>query len=79
MPTKRGASLSIGSSDLRTGGDFIAIVVADGDRMLAALPLVESRIGRAIRIGELPVNSWSSAGDFLLDAHCNAGTSAVAS
>lgn len=46
---------------------FRAIVVAQGDRFLAALPLVSRTKGRLVACMDVPGNEWCSAGQFLLD------------
>lgn len=71
LPTKRAAMLLDWLHQSGATAGFHAIAVADGGRLLAALPLVEQRLARTIRIGKLPVNSWSSAGDLLLDIECD--------
>ena len=45
---------------------FQALVVADGDRWLAALPLVERRVA-GICAGTLPCNAWPSGATLLWD------------
>jgi CelD/BcsL family acetyltransferase involved in cellulose biosynthesis len=45
---------------------FRALVVEDQGRWVAALPLVGRRIGRLIKAGALPSNSWLAAGELLL-------------
>jgi hypothetical protein len=51
----------------RPQGEFHAIVIADGERWVAALPLVSCRVGKLIPAGGLPTNPWSACGDLLLD------------
>jgi CelD/BcsL family acetyltransferase involved in cellulose biosynthesis len=48
--------------------DFHALVVADGSRWVAALPLVSRRVGRLLSAGGLPCNPWATCGDLLCDA-----------
>ncbi|MFW6170292.1 MAG: GNAT family N-acetyltransferase [Planctomycetota bacterium] len=51
--------------------DFRAIVISQGKRFLAALPLV-TRVKRGlIRCLDVPGNEWSAAGDLLLDPACD--------
>jgi CelD/BcsL family acetyltransferase involved in cellulose biosynthesis len=46
---------------------FQALAVADGDRWLAALPLVERRVAGILRAGTLPCNAWPSGATLLWD------------
>lgn len=46
---------------------FHAIAIEADGRLMAALPLVERRVGRTISAGTLPSNEWSAGGDLLLD------------
>jgi CelD/BcsL family acetyltransferase involved in cellulose biosynthesis len=47
---------------------FQALVVADGGRWLAALPLVQRRMAGVLRAGVLPCNAWPSGATLLWDA-----------
>ena len=53
---------------------FDALVVRQGDRFLAALPLVTRHKRRLLRCLDIPGNEWSSAGQFLLDPRCDSTT-----
>lgn len=44
-----------------------AIAVEQDGQFVAALPLLHGRVKRFLRVGKLPVNNWSWAGDLLLD------------
>lgn len=44
------------------------LAVEDQGQLIAALPLVQRRLGRCIRVGSLPQNEWSPGGDLLLDS-----------
>jgi CelD/BcsL family acetyltransferase involved in cellulose biosynthesis len=44
-----------------------AIVVADGDDLVAALPLVGGRVGGVVPCGRLTSGEWSHCGELLLD------------
>jgi CelD/BcsL family acetyltransferase involved in cellulose biosynthesis len=48
--------------------DFHALIVADGVRWAAALPLVSCRVGRVLLAGGMACNPWSPCGDLLCDA-----------
>lgn len=60
---------------------FEALVIEQGGRFLAALPLVGRKLKGPLTLGGLPNNDWSDAGDLLLDQSCDAeavlGTLAV--
>ncbi len=49
-------------------GRFQALIVADKDRWLMALPLVERRMAGVLRAGVLPCNAWPSGATLLWDA-----------
>lgn len=44
------------------------LVVREGDRLLAALPIIETRRLLGLSVGGLPGNEWSQPGTLLLDA-----------
>jgi CelD/BcsL family acetyltransferase involved in cellulose biosynthesis len=46
---------------------FRALVVAEGDRLLAGIPLVRRRIKGLFPAADLPINPWSPNGELLLD------------
>jgi CelD/BcsL family acetyltransferase involved in cellulose biosynthesis len=71
MPTKRAAMLGEWLERFAAGRRFVAPSVFKDGRLLAALPIVESRLANVVRVGKLPVNCWSSAGDLLLDKNCD--------
>lgn len=47
---------------------FHAVGIEADGRLVAALPLVERRVGRILRTGAMPGNEWSGSGDLLLDS-----------
>ncbi len=49
-------------------GSFRALVVDQGGRWVAGLPLVEKRMCGVFRLGAWPANEWSDSGDLLLDS-----------
>jgi CelD/BcsL family acetyltransferase involved in cellulose biosynthesis len=49
-----------------------AVLVTQGNRPLAALPLTEIRVGRIVKAAGMTANAWSPCGDLLLDARCDA-------
>jgi CelD/BcsL family acetyltransferase involved in cellulose biosynthesis len=46
---------------------LVVLIVTDGDRMLAALPLVSERLKRVVTVGNLTGNAWSPCGELLVD------------
>ncbi len=48
-------------------GQFRALVVANGQRWIAALPLVSDRVGWMIPTGAMPSNAWLPCGELLLE------------
>ncbi len=46
---------------------FYALTVNDGERLVAALPLVGRRMKHLVRVGMLPHNEWTSGGELLVD------------
>jgi len=53
-------------------GSFRALVVEQGGRWVAGLPLVARRGRGPLSIGVLPANEWSDSGDLLLDPNADA-------
>ncbi|MEX2188245.1 MAG: GNAT family N-acetyltransferase [Pirellulales bacterium] len=49
-----------------------AITVHDGERLVAALPLIGRRMKHLVRVGMLPQNEWTSGGDLLVDPQADA-------
>jgi CelD/BcsL family acetyltransferase involved in cellulose biosynthesis len=47
---------------------FHALAVAEGERLIAAIPLVGRRVKRVLRALALPTNTWATNGDLLIDA-----------
>lgn len=50
------------------------LLVEDGDRLRAALPLVRRRQHRLIPVADLTLNTWSPNGELLLDPACDVAT-----
>jgi CelD/BcsL family acetyltransferase involved in cellulose biosynthesis len=46
---------------------FVALAVEDGGQLVAALPLIDSRWAKLLRVGEPSNNCWSNSGELLLD------------
>ncbi|HEV3024393.1 MAG TPA: GNAT family N-acetyltransferase [Pirellulales bacterium] len=71
LPTARAEMLSMWCESFAPLSAFRALVVEGGGQLVAALPLLELR-WMGLRVGLLPGNHWSSAGDFLLDPRADA-------
>lgn len=67
QPTARAALIRSWCEHFRADRRFMALVVCQGDRFVAALPLVGRRKRGVISCWDLPGNEWSAAGDLLLD------------
>ena len=67
-PTVRAELLAQWVEQFRPRGGFHALVVADDEHWVAALPLVPCRVGWLIPAGGLPSNPWSPCGELLLDS-----------
>ena len=86
MPTLRAELLLAWLEDFAPSSRLRAITVFDGDRLAAALPLIDSfegvrgklRASKLGLIGELPNNYWTLAGDLMVDPECDFETAAEA-
>ncbi len=67
QPTARAASVAQWVDTFGDAQSFRALVLRSGDRHVAALPLINRRVGRLVNAYDLPGNDWSPAGDLLLD------------
>ncbi len=67
-PAARAEPLAVWLDHFAKSGQFRAIVVRDGTRFLAALPLLLNRRWHCVGVCGLPKNEWSSAGELLLDS-----------
>jgi hypothetical protein len=72
LPTMRAELLAQWTEQFKPRARFHALVVADQQRWLAALPLVSCRVAKLIPAGVLPSNSWSPCGELLLDGAAEA-------
>jgi hypothetical protein len=72
LPTVRAELLAQWVEQFRPRGGFHAMIVADQQRWVAALPLVPCRVGWVLPAGGLPSNPWSPCGELLLDATADA-------
>lgn len=71
FPTMRAACVAQWVEQFSPDSNLQIVVVADGDRWLAALPLVSKTWLGVVRVGDLPANDWSPCGDLLLDETCD--------
>jgi CelD/BcsL family acetyltransferase involved in cellulose biosynthesis len=67
MPTLRAELTAQWVEQFAPRAEFRALVVEDGGRWAAALPLVSGSVKGMIRAGRLPANEWSVSGELLLD------------
>lgn len=67
LPTARAALVAHWLQRLAPEQRFHGLVVEGDGRFLAAIPLVESRLRHVVKVGRLPCNEWSWAGELLLD------------
>lgn len=65
IPTARAAAVVQWCRQFRPQAPVRIIAVAQADRYLAAVPLVERRLGGLLRVGTLPTNPWLTCGDLL--------------
>jgi len=72
MPTFRAEPLAGWLEQFAPQSEFRALVVENGRRWIAALPLVQRTFGRVLSGGVLPSNEWSANGEFLLDPSADA-------
>jgi CelD/BcsL family acetyltransferase involved in cellulose biosynthesis len=68
LPTLRSELLLAWLDDFAPHRRFRALIVRDGSRLLAGLPLVDMDHGGRWGIGALPNDYWSSTGDLMLDS-----------
>jgi len=72
MPTARAELVAQWIEQFAPRAPFHALVVEDGGRWVAALPLVRARRCRLLSTAGLPTNEWSPGGELLLDAEADA-------
>lgn len=68
IPTARAAAVAQWCRQFAPNLPARFLAVAEGERYVAALPLVEQRLAGLIRVGALPTNPWLSCGDLLAAA-----------
>jgi len=67
LPTARAELIAHWVRHFAEDAHFRALVVAEADRLLAALPLVRRRIKGLFPAADLPINPWSPNGELLMD------------
>ncbi|HLA83454.1 MAG TPA: GNAT family N-acetyltransferase [Thermoguttaceae bacterium] len=72
LPTIRADLVALWLEHFASGAVFRALVVENGNRLLAALPLVERRTCGVVRCGQLTSNYWSPNGNLLVDRDAEA-------
>jgi CelD/BcsL family acetyltransferase involved in cellulose biosynthesis len=71
VPTARAELLAQWLERFAPGKRLRAVTVADGGRLIAALPLVSGRLKRLLPVGVQPSNSWTPCGELLVDPQCD--------
>lgn len=72
LPTLRAELIAQWAEAFALRERLMALTIEDGGRMLAALPLVGSRVPPLpLRLGGLTANPWSPNGELLLDPECD--------
>lgn len=71
LPTKRAVMLAQWVDHFAPRARFVTLAVEDSGELVAALPLVGTRLRGVIPAAALPVNSFASGGDLLLDPSCD--------
>ncbi|MGD9644637.1 MAG: GNAT family N-acetyltransferase [Pirellulales bacterium] len=71
LPAAQAEPLAIWLEEFAPDALFRAVVLRQGDRLLASLPLVERRLAGAVTVGSLPNNYLSLCGDLAIDQDCD--------
>jgi len=66
-PAVRAANVHDWVEQFAPDRSFVALAVKDAGRLVAALPLVGTKLGKMVEVGALTSNPWSPCGDLLLD------------
>ena len=72
LPTARAELLAQWIEQFKPGAGFRALIIADQQQWVAALPLVSCRVGGVMTAGGLPSNSWTPCGELLLSPAADA-------
>lgn len=78
QPTVRAEGIATWLEHFADGREFTAVCLSDGDRLVAALPLVRDRLRGMVPVYRLPVNCWANAGDYLVARDVEIGPTVVA-
>lgn len=70
-PSARAEIVSLWADTFAASTQFRALVVAQGERFVGALPLVGKRFLKSVIAGKLPCNDWAASGDLLLAEDCD--------
>lgn len=71
LPGAQAEPLAIWLEEFAPRSKFHALVLRDGVRMVASLPLVEQGLAGVLRVGCLPNNYYAMGGDLAIDPDCN--------
>ena len=71
LPGAQAEPLAIWLEEFAPRKPFRALVLRDGPRMVASLPLVEQRMAGVLRVGCLPNNYYAMGGDLAIDPDCD--------
>jgi CelD/BcsL family acetyltransferase involved in cellulose biosynthesis len=66
LPTARAEMIALWSECFAADRPFVALTVVHDGQLVGALPLIETRL-LGLKVGGLPGNDWSPAGDLLVD------------
>lgn len=69
-PTAQAEQLIAWKESFAADREFCAVVVTDGERLQAALPLIRSRRW-GVAVASTPGNAWTPGGELLLDRNCD--------
>jgi CelD/BcsL family acetyltransferase involved in cellulose biosynthesis len=67
LPTARAELLAQWLEQFAPAQPWRALAVCDGDRLLAAILLVQRSVRGLLKLGQLATNEWCTAGDLLVD------------
>ncbi|MDZ4819397.1 MAG: GNAT family N-acetyltransferase [Planctomycetota bacterium] len=71
IPSARASLIALWLETFAPQADFRAIAIEQDGQLVAALPLVGSRLRGVLRVGKLPTGVWGEAGDLLVDPTCD--------
>ncbi len=70
LPTARAEMIALWSECFAADRPFVALLVEHDGQLVGALPLMETR-RFGLKVGGLPGNDWSPAGDLVVDQRCD--------